>query len=126
MYIKLVREDWTDFYSGKYQFRPGGKVEVENFNPRPVCGGGIHYSKSLFSAIKNTNHNGSGRLIEIIPDEIEIDLGDKKKTKAVRVVRSISPTEWLETLSPDDADWWNRLLRAAKTDDWTTVFEFIE
>lgn len=126
MYLKLVREDWTDFYSGKYQFRPGEKVEVDDFNPQPVCGGGIHYSKSLLSVFVNTNHNWSGRLIEIIPDSIEIDLGEKKKTKIVKVVRLLSPTEWLETLSPDDADCWNRLLRAANTGDWTPVFEFIE
>jgi len=29
----------------------------------------------------------------------------------------------LETLSPDDANEWNRLLRAAKTGDWSKVFK---
>jgi hypothetical protein len=64
--------------------------------------------------LENTKHNGRGYLIEVEPIGKEIKIENKFKAEKIKVVRKLTIPEFLETLSPDDNNEWNRLLRAAK------------
>jgi hypothetical protein len=114
MWIKIVSPQMTDFYSGKLKFEVGKVTASPVWNPEPVCGGGIHFSRSLNTVLQNTKHNGTGYLIEVQPQGLLIEFEGKAKAPSVKTIRVLSAEEWLETLSQDDSDWENRLMRACK------------
>ena len=116
MWIKIIAPDKTDFYSNTIKFEPGqiSSISDKEWNPEPICGGGIHFSQSLNSVLENTQHKGSGYLIEVEPIGPIVIIDDKAKAKSIKVVRFLTIPEWLEELKADDSDWLNRLLRVAK------------
>jgi len=49
----LFKAVGRDFRSGHgAEYAPGGKTECDDWNPRPVCGGGLHFSPRPFLALR--------------------------------------------------------------------------
>ncbi len=49
----LFKAVGNDFRSGHgAEYTPGGKTECDDWNPRPVCGGGLHFSPRPFLALR--------------------------------------------------------------------------
>ena len=114
MKLKLLSENMTDFYTGKLKFAVGEITKCPDWKDVDEIGNGIHYSESLATMLENTSHKGVGYLVEVEPVGKEVRIRNKYKAEAVLVNRVLAIPEWLETLSPDDPNLWNRRLRAAK------------
>ena len=148
MYIKIIDTDWRDCHTHTLTYRVGEVTMAPDWDPHPDCGHGIHYSASLCTALSNTAHNNAGRLVEVEPVGDVVNLVDKEKAQGVRVLRTLTCAEFVATITPDDADGWNRrlraarvgletldphdadelnrMLRAAATEQWDTVFRTVE
>lgn len=128
MWIKLISGNKTDFYTGKLNFNVGQVSAITDgeWNPNPECGGGIHFAKSIFTLLENTKHNGKGFLVEVEPIGSIIEFNDKAKAKTIIVKRIITPDEFIEELKADDPDYLNRRMRACKTEQWDTIFNFLK
>ena len=115
MWIKIISPDKTDFWTGRLKFELDKIVGVPDseWNPEPVCGGGIHFSESLITILGNTKHKGTGYLIEVEPIGEIIKIDNKSKSQSVKVKRFLTIPEWLDQIKADDPDGLNRLLRAA-------------
>ena len=122
IWIKLISENRTDFYTDKLKFEVGKTTVAPDWDSKSECGGGIHFSHSLYSILSNTNHNNCGYLIEVKPVSEIVELKNKVKAREIEVIRELSFKEWLETLDINDSDEWNRLMRACKTNEWNSVF----
>ena len=132
MWIKLISENKTDFYTGHLKFEVGKITSIpDKWDPAPECGNGIHFAKNIFTILDNTKHNGKGFLVEIEPVGDIVTFDNKDKSKEIITKRIITPDEFLEEIKADDPDNWNRLMRACKLgleeikaddpDDWNRL-----
>ena len=118
MKIKLISENWTDFYTGELKFAVGEVTTCLDFVDDDNLGHGIHYSESLIAMLEDTKHTGKGYLVEVEPVGKEIQIDDKYKAEAIKTLRVLTIPQWLETITPNDADSLNRRLAAAATGKW--------
>jgi len=88
MKLKLVSADWTGVYrDGTYAV--GQVTMAPDWNPAPVCGGGIHYAEGPDDYMPEP---GPGdHLIEVEPvgETVRVDR-NKSKAQGIRVVREIT------------------------------------
>jgi hypothetical protein len=89
---KIVKDDYTDFYTGKIKYAIGKKVKCPDWNPDPTiqCGGGLHLSPTVDTA---KGYNQPGKILKC-----EVNLADivvygpditKVRCSAVKVLEEI-------------------------------------
>ena len=92
---KIVRENYTDCYSGTLRFDVGATVMAPKCDPATpdVCGRGIHACFRPMDTLQYANHNTTqinGHLLIVEPVEPICDNGEKMRSKGVAVLEEVS------------------------------------
>jgi hypothetical protein len=83
---KAVNEEWTTDRGTDYS--PGSKPSCDDWDPAPVCGGGLHFGPTPVHAL--AYHSGATKFVAVgvrVSDLVQIP-GSTAKAKAPRVVRA--------------------------------------
>jgi len=104
MNLKLVSAEWTGVHEKARKdviYAVGQVTMAPDWDPGPVCGGGIHYAEELSDYMPESTN--SRRLIEVEPvgETVRIQ-HNKTKAQGIRVIREI--TRILTPEEEPDAD----------------------
>jgi len=92
MNLKVVSANWTGTHPDARQdvvYRVGEITEAPDWNPKPKCGGGLHYAETPFDYLPEAPEDGHLLEVEPVGEVVRIE-GEKSKTNRLLPVREIT------------------------------------
>jgi len=108
MNLKLVSDTWTGVHWQARQdvtYAVGKVTMAPDWDPRPVCGGGIHYAEGPCDYMPEPASNGHLIEVEPVGETVRIDNG-KSKAQGIRVIREITRVPTPEEEPDAGVRWW--------------------
>jgi len=110
--LKCVNGDLTSLHTSTFRWKRRGVVEAPDWNPNPVCGGGLHFLQMGQNdpGLWENEDDKIWLVVRALRSET-VEIGGKSKAKNVTVIFSGSPamtSGWLKQNHP--GEWFGTLL----------------